>query len=152
MALNFQKITPSTCPSQPGIYLLVMYLGVSQTIQVGALGPNFFPEGHYMYIGSAQGGLHRRVSRYFKSGSKRRKKWHVDYLLEKAGLEEVWAWVYQGKGREPKKLGECQVAQKLSRFFTVPLPGFGASDCHCSTHLLYSSTGPDLNSFNLCQG
>jgi Uri superfamily endonuclease len=85
----------------------------------------------YAYVGSALGGIEQRVRRH-KSTSKRR-RWHIDYLLEKASVTGTVA--IPGD----RKSIECGVAQALLRgdSAAVVAEGFGSSDCGCRSHLIY---------------
>ncbi|MGC9523845.1 MAG: GIY-YIG nuclease family protein, partial [Anaerolineae bacterium] len=67
-----------------------MSLRSSRQITVGALGTWRFPEGTYLYVGSAwgPGGLRARLSRHLRGSPKVR--WHVDYLRAHADPIAVW--------------------------------------------------------------
>lgn len=124
----------------PGTYVLVFSLGSAETVTVGALGTATFSAGAYAYVGSAFGsnGLgrvdrHRRVA----AGEHDVQHWHIDYFGNHSDvtLEAVVAVPHAGI--------ECSLAteatETLGRRNTiepVPLDGFGASDCTCSTHLV----------------
>jgi len=49
-----------------GCYALLMELKNDTEIEVGALGPLHFSNGHYLYIGSAQNGIEGRVQRHLR--------------------------------------------------------------------------------------
>ena len=66
----------------PGCYQLLMRLEKSVKIRVGKLGEFQFPAGWYVYTGSAKNGVKARVMRHLRSNKK--KRWHIDYLLEEA--------------------------------------------------------------------
>lgn len=68
--------------------------------------------------------------------------WHIDYLLQRAQLVEVWS--VASEERLECKWGE--VARGLSGA-QVPVRGFGSSDCHCPTHLIYFSAHPNREQF-----
>jgi len=56
---------PKKTKSRPtGSYALVLRLPSRRKIQVGKLGLFEFPRGHYIYLGSALGGLDARVGRH----------------------------------------------------------------------------------------
>jgi Uri superfamily endonuclease len=89
-----------------------------------------FPEGRYIYIGKASRGLAARLERHL--GIRRRRRfWHVDYLLEKAEVVEVWVF--------PLEKGECSLARDLEREGGERRRwrGFGSSDCRCPGHLVF---------------
>jgi Uri superfamily endonuclease len=73
------------------------------------------------------GGYRGRVGRHFSSSKKLR--WHIDYLLEEA--EPVAALLVPGgEGME------CALGRILSVMEgSVPIKGFGSSDCPCGSHL-----------------
>ncbi len=110
-----------------GTYVLILELPKQVFITVGKLGTFMFLPGFYGYIGSAQGGLYRRLKRYLTP--KRKKRWHIDYILERATIKAV------ALCEAPDKI-ECTVASKLHQTLS-PIPGFGISDCLCSSHLYY---------------
>ena len=130
----------SSIPSRPGTYVLIMRLDRSPRLQVGKLGSLHSPVGWYTYVGSAlgPGGLAARLARH-----RQREKglhWHIDYLLAASDLTEIW-WAVS-----PKRW-ECAWAEWLSQMpgATVPLPGFGASDCRCPAHLLRFAHRPSAS-------
>ena len=119
-----------------GSYVLLIKLSEEQTITVGSLKALHFPGGYYAYIGSAMGGLKARISRHLKSNKKRH--WHIDYLLEKASITGVIL------GETPDRT-ECTIARALSYQLTS-IPGFGASDCRCHSHLFYAASQREMKS------
>ena len=114
-----------------GTYCLVIELPEKSRIRVGSLGMKDFEAGLYVYVGSALSGIEQRVRRH-KSGTKK-KKWHIDYLLEKANVISVIAIP------SDEKSVECAMASLLTRCegATLPVKGFGSSDCSCVSHLIY---------------
>jgi Uri superfamily endonuclease len=132
----------SELPRLPGTYVLVMRLPRLTTIRVGRLGCFPFPAGWYAYVGSARGpgGLGARVSRHLRLSKPLH--WHVDYVRVHAEPVEIW-YTLGAQGRE------CAWAQALSSLpeAAVVAPGFGASDCHCTTHLFHFAETPDLDTF-----
>jgi len=96
---------------------------------VGALGNVHFREGSYVYVGSAQRNLEKRVQRHLRKEKKL--FWHIDYFLsnERARIEKVFF-------RQGDKLAECASAQELGRQ-GEPVAGFGCSDCRCQSHLFW---------------
>lgn len=97
-------------------------------ISLGALGETFFPAGVYAYAGSALNSLDGRLRRHFSS--KRKKHWHIDYLLEKGGAVDAYA--LPSTTRMECMLNALVDSLDGSREFA---PGFGCSDCGCRTHL-----------------
>lgn len=113
-----------------GVYLLSCEIRRACTIRIGRLGRFKFEKGYYVYVGSAMGGLDQRIARHRRKGKKLH--WHVDYLLEKAEIVEVQSF------ETDQKTEECRLAAKLAETADhVPVPGFGSSDCGCTSHLFY---------------
>jgi Uri superfamily endonuclease len=118
---------------KPGTYVLVIAASPG-LVRVGRLGELELTEQPYLYVGSAhgRGGLRARVGRHLRSAQgEAGRHWHIDYLLAVARIREVWLTT----GVE--KL-ECAWAAALTTCDAceTPLPGFGASDCRCPSHLL----------------
>lgn len=116
-----------------GIYLLIIDSNYPIEVEVGALGDIGFHEGRYIYVGSAQNGVEKRVERHLRDD--KRKHWHIDHLLEEAQVKEVM-------GYGEKKKGECRTAAILKEKFS-PVEDFGCSDCRCDSHLFYSEEDVD---------
>lgn len=129
----------SGLPSCAGSYVLVMQAATAASPMVGRLGVRTLGAGWYLYVGSAQGpgGIAARCGRHLRSD--KRLRWHVDYLLAALRLQEVWF-------RCDAALLEHQWAGVLHAWpaFEVAWPGFGASDCRCTGHLIYSADEPRL--------
>ena len=115
----------------PGTYALLLRADTVRTIEVGALGDMHVSPGTYVYVGSAfgPGGLQARVGRHVRGDGSLH--WHVDYLRAVTALAAVW-YAYS------EVRWECSWASALRQHpkSTIPLEGFGASDCDCSTHLV----------------
>ena len=116
---------------EPGTYTLLVELDEPAVIEFGAVGERSLAAGYYAYTGSAfgPGGLsrverHRRVA----EGSNETRQWHVDYLLgaDDSRLVSVRT--------AADRAVECEIATSLD---AEPIPGIGASDCDCETHLHY---------------
>ena len=112
-----------------GSYVLLVYLPEEQTIAAGSLSPSLFPRGHYAYVGSALGGFKSRLDRHLRAEKK--PLWHIDYLLQYASLDAIITC-------ETEESTECAIAQTLALQFSS-VPGFGASDCHCRSHLFFGA-------------
>ncbi|TWU32388.1 hypothetical protein S225a_17800 [Candidatus Brocadiaceae bacterium S225] len=117
-----------------GIYNLIINLSKKKEIKIGRLGTFVFPKGFYVYTGSAQSGLDKRINRHLSSNKKFH--WHIDYLLSHAKVIKVVRYV--GRKDECKlnnvtgqRAGAVQVVKK-----------FGSSDCNCVTHLYYFENVP----------
>ncbi|SEH46969.1 endonuclease-3 [Halopenitus malekzadehii] len=112
-----------------GTYTLVLAVPTSLTIEVGALGDHDLPAGGYAYTGSALGsGGFARVDRHrdIAAGERDTRHWHIDYLLGHPAVRI--ADVVRTGGLDV----ECAIADRLGN---GPVPGFGASDCDCESHL-----------------
>jgi len=140
-------IAAGTAP--PGTYALVYSTAEPISAEIGALGQGMFEAGAYAYVGSAFGsnGLgrvdrHRRVA----AGEHDVRHWHVDYFGDhpSVSLETVIA--------APNADIECRLATSLRDSLasttrsTVPVDGFGASDCTCRSHLLAAADAETLES------
>lgn len=113
-----------------GTYLLVIETRENQRLSVGKQSATNFSKGIYLYVGRAKRGLHRRIERHLRKEKKI--FWHIDYLLQKAKVQEVWI--------RRDFFDECQMAleiQSLLKDSLIPLKKFGASDCSCASHLFY---------------
>ncbi|MEA3248555.1 MAG: GIY-YIG nuclease family protein [Nanoarchaeota archaeon] len=110
-----------------GIYLLVVKVKKRIKIKIGALGKINFDKGDYIYIGSAQNNLEKRIERHLRS--KKKRHWHIDYLLEDKSVKVIEVF-YQ----KSKKSEECETANRLLKTET-PILNFGCSDCKCKSHL-----------------
>ncbi len=108
-----------------GSYILLIELSEAQTIFAGRLKTVSFPRGYYAYVGSAMGGIWSRLGRHL--GTNKKIHWHIDYLLEKAKVDEAIICESENKA-------ECAIAQALGAQFDT-IPGFGCSDCKCHSHL-----------------
>ena len=116
-----------------GTYTLIVRVPNAVEISVGALGVRFFQNGFYTYTGSALGSaqnLRARIARHLRSEKKRR--WHIDYLLDVAQIIAVVYCV------SPRRL-ECAVVGALNKKEVVDVPTrrFGSSDCKCCASHLY---------------
>ncbi|MFB6122325.1 MAG: DUF123 domain-containing protein [Haloferacaceae archaeon] len=121
-----------------GTYTLVVELPRPTTVEVGALGTFDVPAGAYAYVGSALGtGGFARVDRHRRvaAGTHDVRHWHVDYLTGHPETTLVAAVTTAGVD------AECAVADALPQ---GPIPGFGASDCTCRSHLGYAESTTDL--------
>jgi Uri superfamily endonuclease len=116
-----------------GSYALVLRLPSRRRVAVGRLGEVDFPRGYYIYVGSALGGLEARVSRHLLHEKKLH--WHADYLSAAVPWSQVWQ-LADGQTWECVWAREVIELTAANRGVAHPAPGFGSSDCHCSTHLV----------------
>ncbi|MBP8974534.1 MAG: GIY-YIG nuclease family protein [Anaerolineae bacterium] len=123
-------------PALPGTYALVLRLDRSVVLVAGRLAPATLRPGLFVYVGSARGpgGLRGRVSRHLRAN--KRAHWHIDALTALAPVTRVWM-VESAERRECLWAGALRALPDV----TVPIAGFGASDCTCDAHLLALSPG-----------
>jgi Uri superfamily endonuclease len=113
-----------------GIYNLIIKLSKDREIKIGRLGTFIFPGGFYVYTGSAQNGLEKRINRHLSSI--KRFHWHIDYLLSCAKIIEILRYIGSRKD-------ECKLNRVIGKVAgaTSIAKKFGSSDCNCITHLYY---------------
>lgn len=111
-----------------GAYILILDLDDEATIEVGRLGRQRFERGAYAYVGSAMGGLDTRVARHLREA--KRMHWHIDYLLARATVTRVLEF-------ETSRRIECELSGRVGELAgsSMPVRGFGSSDCGCWSHL-----------------
>ena len=97
-------------------------------IHVGSLGAVEFKKGYYIYVGSGQKNLEKRIQRHKRRIKK--VKWHIDYLTTRSDVKVLKAAAYN----LPKKY-ECIIADILRSMRFKPIRGFGSTDCGCISHL-----------------
>jgi Uri superfamily endonuclease len=133
--------------ARPGTYVLVLSSRSTDLIQIGRLSALRLQSGIYVYVGSAlwPGGVRARLAHHLKLS--RRPHWHIDYLrahtrveeicycLDTRRLEHVWA----------KRIGLAEGA-------SVPLVGFGSTDCRCESHLFFFERRPSRKRFRQVLG
>jgi len=110
-----------------GVYYIIIKVLNNINIKVGALGYMLFNKGYYVYIGSAQNNLEKRVSRHIIK--RKKKRWHIDYLTSNKNVA-ISKLFY----KKAKNEFECKIALLLSKD-SEPIKGFGCSDCKCKSHL-----------------
>ena len=127
-------------PNSPGAYAIELLLSEPLTITVGQFGEFKFPQGVYIYSGSAfgPGGLSARLGRHMRAKSKK-PHWHIDYLREITHMRDC-CYILAITGITNGKPVECGWGQALMTVpgAVVPVRGFGASDCPsaCHAHLV----------------
>lgn len=128
--------------ARPGTYALVLKSSFDQLIEIGKFGRLPVPSGFYVYVGSAfgPGGLKARIVHHKRIST--RPHWHIDFLRAHLQLNEIW-YTYDCGHREH------QWADTFGRLMgaTIPMAGFGASDCSCASHLFAFTTQPSIHSF-----
>ncbi len=98
--------------------------------------------GYYAYVGSALGGggLRARVGRHLAGAG--RTHWHIDHL--RAHTDPVETWLRSGERRLEHSW--AQAIRKMPAA-SVPMPGFGSSDCDCESHLFFFRQRPSRRWF-----
>jgi Uri superfamily endonuclease len=118
----------SEMPDEPGAYALLLTVRRTLRLDLPALGNPALPPGLYVYAGSARGpgGIRARVARHLRRD--KAVHWHVDRITAFVRPSGVAAF----PGGD-----ECAIVAGLRGQATVPIPGFGSSDCRgCAAHLL----------------
>ena len=128
-------------PDQCGTYALFLELPIGRQLRVGRLGLLPFAASLYLYSGSAfgPGGLRARLLHHLHPTS--RPHWHVDYLRRASSLTRVWST------SDPRRLECVWAAAARSLPGAREVPGFGASDCRCSSHLVALPRVPQRRTF-----
>ena len=87
------------------------------------------------------GGLEARLARHRRR--RKRLRWHIDYLLRAAELIDVVTVATCQRV-------ECQRNARIMALAdaAVVAPGFGSSDCACSSHLAHFRRHPDLTALD----
>ena len=135
MLREYRSLKRVTWPMK-GSYVLLIELPEEQTITIGSLKAVHFSRGYYAYVGSAMSGFKSRLSHHLQP--KKRPHWHIDYLLSEASISSIVLC-------PTKQRTECTIAQALRSQLDY-IPGFGASDCPCSSHLFYATDRAGLKS------
>jgi Uri superfamily endonuclease len=136
-----------------GAYELHLLLSREVTLRLnGRAGDAALPAGRYVYFGSALAGVSGRVSHHLAvdRGERKGRHWHIDRLLASPACRVTKVVARPGRH-------ECELCLRRigRRAITLPVKGFGSSDCRsgCGAHLLRigrrkagRSTGPDAGS------
>ena len=132
---------PLIADSRPGAYALWLTIAEPLHLTVGQRGELRLLPGCCVYVGSAlgPGGLRARIAHHARIAA--RPHWHIDYLRRHAPLTEVWY------SADPVRREHHWAALLQTLGGTVPLPGFGSSDCHCPAHLFHFTIPPDWSDF-----
>lgn len=122
-------------------YILLINIPRNLKISVGKLGEVNFKKGFYLYIGSEKRNMEKRIERHLRK--KKKKFWHIDYLLSHKLVKIEKIWVTQ-------KYRECEIADFLFSGGLDFIKRFGSSDCRCKSHLFYTGEKPTkINFLNL---
>jgi sugar fermentation stimulation protein A len=90
-------------------------------------------QGHYLYVGSAMKNLSKRVERHRRI--RKKLHWHIDAFSAAADFHTSLPV------RSEDDL-ECALASAVQTLSEWSIPGFGCSDCSCSSHLFGFSADP----------
>ncbi len=123
--------------ARPGTYALIMVCASDRQVAVGKLGRLNVRSGFYVYVGSAfgPGGLKARIAHHARISV--RPHWHIDYLRPIFHLKEVW-YACDSERQEHRWADTFS----RSKGATMPISGFGASDCRCQSHLFRFTRKP----------
>ncbi len=108
-------------------YQLYLRLSHKVKLSIGKLGVFEFPEGMYIYTGSAKRGLESRIQRHL--AKQKTLRWHIDYLIASDACQILEVRTFHQS--------ECSLCQQTKG--SIIVPGFGSSDCTsgCVSHLKY---------------
>ena len=107
----------------------------SEKLDIGHLhNMHKYRKGYYVYIGSAMNSLVPRLNRHLSDEKKMH--WHIDYLLKSPDCHIRDILFNISEERIECDLAECDLAESISKD-GEEIPGFGCSDCSCSSHLIY---------------
>lgn len=128
--------------STSGTYALLLNCRQEKPLQIGKLGELDAKPGYFVYLGSAfgPGGLSARLSHHRRPIA--RPRWHIDYLRTATVLTEIW-FTWDPSPREHHWAGLIAALKDAS----IPLPGFGSTDCKCPSHLYFFEKPPSIQSF-----
>jgi Uri superfamily endonuclease len=126
----------------PGTYALIFLSTADRMLEIGKLGRFAVQRGFYVYVGSARGpgGLKARIAHHARISQ--RPHWHMDYLRPALHLKEAW-YTYDARQLEHQWV----TALGSLRGASIPIVGFGSSDCNCRSHLLSCTVKPSLRRF-----
>jgi sugar fermentation stimulation protein A len=116
-----------------GSYLVLLHLRRTRVLPIGRLGNIRFPKGYYLYVGSAMANLSQRVERHRRLH--KRIHWHIDRLRPHTRFVEALPI------RSSDRL-ECELARAIEGISSWSIPGFGCSDCRCTSHLFGMRDNP----------
>jgi sugar fermentation stimulation protein A len=116
-----------------GSYLLILRLDEDKVLSFGKTGKALFCRGFYIYVGSAMANLTARLQRHLRL--RKRFHWHIDWLRAHAQVRAVLPI------RASERL-ECPLSEAVEAIAEWSIPGFGCSDCSCSSHLFGVSRDP----------
>jgi len=116
-----------------GSYILILKIGEDRHLPFGTERISFLPRGFYLYVGSAMRNLTARMERHVRL--RKRYHWHIDWLRAVSEVHGVYPI------RSSSRI-ECELAEAISGLADWSVPGFGCSDCSCTTHLFGLADDP----------
>ena len=126
--INICKGVVELPPKQKGVYILIIVVDKNKKISIGKMGYVTFKKGCYAYVGSAMGGLSKRIKVHINKN--RKPRWHIDYLLKEAFLSKIVIIITD------KKIEDWVACLFEKRFEKIGK--FGASDSKvCDSHLFF---------------
>ena len=151
-------------PTSGGVYLLRMMVREPLCVVFGRFRRGAviaLSAGDYAYVGSAMGGLGRRLLRHATRSdgsahpvrpvlvdhfgltppSVKRLRWHVDYLLDRPEVALTHVIAMHTERRIESSIADWLMARQDT---WIPAPGLGASDDKGHTHLLGVALGSTL--------
>ena len=128
--------------SLPGTYALIFSASRKGKLSIGKIGTLELKLGIYIYIGSAfgPGGLKARIRHHCRKAV--RPHWHIDHLASALALKEIW---YTCDPIHREHQWATMIAN--IRGGSLPLAGFGSSDCRCKSHLFFFNSKPGSKNF-----
>lgn len=125
-----------------GTYALILECHQEKAIRIGKRGELTLKPGFYVYLGSAfgSGGLTSRLKHH--KGISQKPHWHIDYLRKHCKLVAIWFTCDTTK----REHDWAQLFMNTAGT-SIPLTGFGSSDCQCKSHLVYLQQQPNHNHF-----
>jgi Uri superfamily endonuclease len=143
VSFNDRQFALANVEARPGSYALLLSSATETVIPIGRLGNLRLQPGFYVYIGSAlgPGGVRARLAHHTRRAAC--PHWHIDYLKLHTRLEAVW-FCYGRKRLEHIWARHCSKMPGAS----VPMAGFGSSDCDCESHLFFLSKRPRFASLH----
>ena len=121
----YESINP-----EHSFYTIYLILNSDYDITIGKLGSFHFKQGIYIYVGSAKKNILQRIKRHQEIEKKYH--WHFDYLRPYGSITKIITY--------DRSFTECGLADKIRKEVDgrIPVKGFGASDCKCGSHLIYT--------------
>ena len=111
----------------------MLHIAEDLNVTVGSLSALHFPEGYYLYVGTARRALTKRIERHLRKN--KTLNWHIDYLRPYADR----CMAIPIRASAPL---EHDLAKALQDIADWAVPSFGSSDCNCGSHLFGFRNNP----------